>query len=208
MSLKSSRLDTRRASYGQQRDFRGLEKFAIQRRLRAAFVLMDKLAAEDRDLAVLELGCGYYGNNLRALKSAYPQAKFVGVDFSVDPDQPEGIELIRADLRTWAPKTKYDAVLSLAVAEHLSEPQAHFELISNCLRSFGLAGITTPAPVAHSMLSTFARLRIFDRAEIGDHRLYLTESGMRGMAAQADLEILEYKTFSLGFNQWMMMQKN
>lgn len=210
MSSKITRLESRTNSYGQQRSFRGLEKFAIQRRLRAAYSLMDQLVSEgkNKDLTVLELGCGFYGNNLRAMHQEFPQVKFVGVDVAVDDRSTQEIKLIRADLRTWKPNTIYNAVFSLAVAEHLVEPLAHFAMISKCLHKHGLAGITTPAPEAHRVLAFFAMLGIFDKREILDHQMYLTENGLRNLAVQTDMEVLEYKKFSLGFNQWMLLRKN
>lgn len=207
MSAKVSQIQQRHSSYGQQRNFRGLEKFAIERRLSRAHKLMDRLNSE-RQNAVLELGCGFFASNLNALSEKYPQISFTGVDIAVTEKPSEKIDLISADLRTWKPKASYDAVLSLAVIEHLTEPARHFSLISVCLRSGGLAGLTTPTPEAHRVLSLFAALGIFDKAEISDHKAYLTETGLRELASQNGLEVIEYEKFSLGFNQWLLLRKN
>jgi hypothetical protein len=91
--------------------------------------------------------------------------------------------------------------------EHLTEPQKHFALISRALAAGGLAGLTTPTPAADAVLSALSALRIFDRAEIADHKLYLAEAGLRLCAEQAGLDVVAYERFSLGMNQWMLLRK-
>ncbi|MEX2160747.1 MAG: class I SAM-dependent methyltransferase [Anaerolineales bacterium] len=200
---------TKRAhSYGEQRTFRGLENFAIRRRLLRARLFLDLLVVQNpgKQLHCLELGCGYWGRNLVALSRDYPGIEFSGVDLSVSKEA-SGFELIEADLTTWAPQKTYDGVLSLAVAEHLLDPQTHFALIAKCLLQGGLAGLTTPAPQAHFVLSTLARLGIFDREEISDHKLYLTRTGLEALANGAGFTVEQYREFSLWLNQWMLLRK-
>jgi trans-aconitate methyltransferase len=210
MMAKSLPAHNRQASYGQQRSFRGLERYAIARRLRAAQAPLAALVAEQpgRKLAVLELGCGYYGRNLQLLAEQFPHLQFTGVDLAVEKSSHKNIKLQRGDITTWKPKQTYDMVLSLAVAEHLSDPAAHFILIARSLRKGGRAVITTPTPQAHSVLSTLAALGIFDRAEIADHQLYLTEQGLRKMAVDAKLSVESYQSFSFGLNQSMQLRKS
>ncbi len=196
----------RPSSYGQQRGFVGLEKFAIGKRLERAKKLVGQAQEKVQQPEVLELGCGYFGLNLVELSREFPSTRFTGVDLSVHSD-PQGFSLIESDLSSWSPEKEYDCVLSLAVAEHLLDPAGHFGLIAKSLRSGGLAGITTPTPQADMVLSAFARLGIFDRDEIADHKLYLTETGLRKSVASAGLLLEEYTSFSLGFNQWLRVRK-
>ncbi len=198
----------RTKAYGEGRNFRGLEAFAIRGRLRLARELLGELVEkiETSNAEVLELGCGYWGRNLKALKEEFPTLQFTGVDLSVSSSEQE-IELVQADLSTWQPSKKYDVVLSLAVLEHLTEPHKHFELIANSLKLGGLAGLTSPAPQAHLILTTLGRLGIFDREEIRDHKVYYTETGLRLLATVAGLHVESYNTLSLGLNQWILMRK-
>lgn len=208
MMAKQISTAKRSHSYGQQRTFRGLEDFAIRRRLFRARSFLDLLVSENpgKELQCLELGCGFWGRNLAALSQGYPGVEFTGVDLSVTSET-HGFDLIEADLTTWIPKVTYDGVLSLAVIEHLLDPQAHFDLIAKCLRKDGLAGLTTPAPQGHFVLKKLARLGIFDRQEIKDHKLYLTQTGLKALADCAGLSVEQYQEFSMGMNQWMLLRK-
>lgn len=198
----------RKNSYGQNRRLVGLEDLAIRKRLERAQALLGRIRAEQpsKTLKVLELGCGYWGRNLAELSRSNPAVEFTGVDLSV-AEQADGFRLIEGDITSWAPKETYDVVLSLAVVEHLTEPQRHFNLMASALAAGGLAGLTTPSPAADALLSALSRSRIFDSEEISDHKLYLTEAGLRLCAQQAGLEVMEYERFSFGMNQWIVLRK-
>jgi hypothetical protein len=195
-------------SYGQERNFRGLEAFAIRQRVGKSRWLLDQLFADNpgRDLSVIELGCGYRATNLQALSTEFENVAFTGVDLSVNTNS-ASVELIQANLAEWKPNKRYDGVLSLAVAEHLLDPRRHFHLIADCLEKGGLAGLTTPTPQAHLLLAALSRLGVFDRDEIHDHKLYLTQTGIEGMASEAGLRVEGYSQFSLGMNQWTLLRK-
>jgi trans-aconitate methyltransferase len=199
----------RETSYGERRTFRGLEDFAIKRRLQAASQLIKTMATQDpgKNHKILELGCGFWGRNLVQLSKEFSHMNFTGVDLSVS-NEVHGIQLIEADIMTWEPAHEYDLVLSLAVVEHLLDPQKHFDLIATCLKKGGYAGLTTPSPQAHLALDILSRLGIFDRAEIMDHKLYITETGVRQLATRGGLTIEEIRSFLLGMNQWTLLRKN
>lgn len=209
MRVKESAVPDRDVSYGERRRIRGLEALAIRRRLKAARRLLDMLVNNNPNgkFDVLELDCGFWGQNLTILREDYVNLSFTGVDLSVSGDV-TGVQLLQADISNWKSSRKYDAVLSLAVVEHLSEPQQHFNLMADCVEKEGLVGLTTPSPRSHLTLQILARLGIFDHSEIEDHKLYLTETGIRNLAGNSNLSVEEFRTFSLGMNQWAMMRKN
>jgi len=209
MKAKDAPGSKREVSYGENRSFRGLEDFAIRRRLRPAQQMLKELSHQNpaKNFEVLELGCGFLGRNLTQLSKDYANIRFTGVDLSVSKDV-SGIQLIEDDISTWKPSHEYDAVLSLAVVEHLSNPQGHFDLIATCLKDDGLAGLTTPGPQAHLALDVLSRLGVFDRSEILDHKLYLTERGTRLLAKNSGLLVQEFRTFSLGMNQWILLRNS
>ena len=202
----------RNFSYGERRQFSAIERYAIGLRLQVVVDALARLegAAQGAALRVLELGCGYRANNLQYLQQRYPEMRFTGVDLTVDeafPPQP-GLTLLAADLNDWQPEQEYDCVLSLAVAEHLLDPQRHFQLIAESLRGGGVALVTSPTPPAHAVLSLLAWLNIFDQEEIQDHKLYLTREGLHALAEGAGLVVQAYRTFSLGMNQFAILARN
>lgn len=197
-------------AYGESRRFRGLEKFAIRLRLAAAVAAFDRQrrALAREDLTVLELGCGYHGENLAYLQARYPRASFLGVDLRVNPELSRGpVRLVPGSLDAWRPPGAFDLVLSLALAEHLVDLPRHFELIAEALAADGVAFLTSPQPQAHAVLWLLAAIGIFDRQEIADHRLYLTRAGLQSLADAAALELRDYRSFTLGMNQSVSLQK-
>jgi trans-aconitate methyltransferase len=206
--MMAGTLETRGKAYGQQRHFTGLEAFAIGLRLKKARQLLERVIADRGPLAsLLELGCGYWGSNLTHLAKEFPQVQFSGVDLAVSSEPSQNIQLSAANLEAWQPAQMYDAVLSLAVLEHLLDPKAHFALISACLKPGGLCALTTPTPPSHFVLSGLAKLGIFDAEEIRDHKSYYTERGLRSLAANADLVVEDYTQMSFGMNQSILLRK-
>jgi trans-aconitate methyltransferase len=204
--MAKSTLQNRNISYGEKRKFGGLEAIAIRRRLKQALDLLRDISIQAPTAYVLELGCGFWGSNLIAMEAVFPAMSFTGVDLSVSKDVSH-IELIEANVSSWTPNRQFDVVLSLAVVEHLPDPQHHFGLLADCVKDAGRIGLTTPTPQSHFVLKVLSRLGIFDRSEIDDHKSYLTESGIRTLADISRLTFEELYTFSFGLNQWALMRK-
>ena len=205
MMVKST-MQNRDISYGEQRKFGGLEAIAIRRRLKQAIHLLEGVAIQTPSANVLELGCGFWGSNLVTMKAIYPAMSFTGVDLSVSKDV-TSVQMIQGNVTSWVPNRQFDVVLSLAVVEHLPDPQNHFRLLADCVKDTGRIGLTTPTPQSHFMLKILSRLGIFDRSEIDDHKSYLTESGIQTLATISKLTVEEFYTFSFGLNQWALLRK-
>jgi trans-aconitate methyltransferase len=200
----------RARAYGESRRFRGLEKFAIRLRLEAAVAAFERQrrALAREDLSVLELGCGYNGDNLAYLQSCYPRASFLGVDLRVNPELSRGpVRLVAGNMDDWRPPGTFDLVLSLALAEHLVDLPRHFALVADGLAADGIALLTSPQPQAHAVLWMLAVIGVFDKKEIADHKLYLTRAGLQALADAAALELLDYRSFTLRMNQSVWLQK-
>lgn len=200
----------RAGAYGESRRFRGLEKFAIGLRLKAAVAAFEaqRRALGRDDLSVLEVGCGYNGDNLAYLQARYPRASFLGVDLRVNPELPSGpVRLVPGNMGDWRPPGTFDLVLSLALAEHLIDLPRHFQLISDSLAADGVALLTSPQPQAHAVLWLLSAIGIFDKKEIVDHKVYLTRTGLQALADAAALEVREYRSFTLLMNQSVTLQK-
>lgn len=127
----------RKPSYGEQRSFRGLEDFAIRRRLKMARKFVDLLRHEnpEKELQILELGCGFWERNPQMLSEDFAAVMFTGVDLKVTEEIRKGtIRLIAADITQWNIDQSYDGILSLAVLEHLLASAQHFALIASGLK--------------------------------------------------------------------------
>jgi trans-aconitate methyltransferase len=205
MMVKSS-LQNRDISYGEQRKFIGLEAIAIRRRLKPALHLLRDVSIQAPEANVLELGCGFWGRNLNAMKAIFPAMSFTGVDLSVSAEESK-VQLIQANVSSWVPNRQFDVALSLAVVEHLSDPQHHFGLLADCVKETGWIGLTTPTPQSHFVLRVLSRLGIFDKLEIDDHKSYLTRPGIQTLAGISKLTVEEFYTFSFGLNQWALLRK-
>lgn len=194
--------------YGQSREFSLLERIAIGRRLKPAEQVLRRIIAARSQPAVLEVGCGYAAANLRRFRRLLPRATYVGVDRRVDCGAVEGVELVQADLEHWTPPRTFDAVLSLAVAEHVLRPDRHLGLIRDCLAPGGQAVLTTPTPASHAVLGLLAAVGVFDRDAIADHKLYLTRAGLDAMARSNGLMIRQFQTMSAGMNQCCVLTRS
>jgi len=200
----------RARAYGESRRFRGLEKFAIGLRLKAAVAAFEqqRRALGREELSVLELGCGYNGDNLAYLQARYPRASFLGVDLRVNPELSRGpVRLVAGNMDDWRPPGTFDLVLSLALAEHLVDLPRHFELIADGLAADGVALLTSPQPQAHAVLWMLSLIGVFDKQEIADHKLYLTRAGLQTLADAAALELSDYRSFTMLMNQSVSLQK-
>jgi len=188
-------------AYGKSRRFRGIEAFAIRKRLKVAENVLRRQLLEKPNTSVLELGCGYYAANLQYLKTVFSSADFVGVDMDVDQSLTQhGFSLHKVDFERWHPQKTFDCVISLAVAEHMLNPLNHFKLIRTCLSENGIAIITTPTPASDIVLRLLASLRFFDKEAVSDHKLYLTYDGIKNMSQSADLELRDHRIISMGMN--------
>lgn len=201
--------EPRAFAYGQRRRFTWLERIAIGLRAKAAEQILDQLGERHTSFAVLELGCGFDANLIYHLKCRFPAAEFTGVDLKINPLAPPmgGIELLEADLTKWQPSHQFDCVISLAVIEHLSQPEAHFDLIARSLAENGIALLTTPTPLAHQALWLLCVLGQFDNEEIRDHKLYLTKEGIEYLAKAVGLQVTDYQIISFGMNHRVLLRK-
>mgnify|MGYP001189175524 CR=1 FL=1 len=200
----------RNCSYGQTRNFCALEKYAIKLRLRNAINYIDYFTKSyKKNISIIELGCGYSGNNLLAIKKKNPDSSCTGIDLFINPElkSNEKMNFIEADINKWKPEKTYDCVLSLAVIEHLTDLQGHFNLISDCLSPNGIAIISTPLPHAHIIIWLLSLIKIGNE-EYNDHKLYLTKAGIESLAKISNLKILKHETVSIGFNRIYLMIKN
>jgi SAM-dependent methyltransferase len=91
--------------------------------------------------SVLDAGCGR-GDFLRHLRKRRPDLSLTGIDVSPNEDI-DGIKFIEGDFQAYPFKEQYDAVVSLAVIEHLSDVRAFARRVAELTRPDGVIVIST-----------------------------------------------------------------
>jgi len=153
--------------------------------------LFDRIAdALPHGASVLDVGCGR-GDFLRYLRSIRPDLILAGVDLS-ENQAAEGINFYRGDFLATNFGRKFDAVVSLAVIEHISNIQAFAHRIrdltapggnvvvmtlneSSILYALAKAGKNVGVPLAFNRLYSRHHLHHFTRRSL---RILLERSGL------------------------------
>ena len=172
------------------------------------------LAAVPSSAAVVaDLGSGHDYRLLRYLCDVGKITRGVAVDITLEHGNPTPcVQLIEGDLGKplQIPSESADVVLSVAVLEHLDDPQLHLREAHRVLRPLGRLLLTSPSPRSQPLLEFLAfRLHIIDEHEIRDHRRYYGEADIRRLLADAgfDSTSIRYRRFLFGLNQFCSVMK-
>jgi 2-polyprenyl-3-methyl-5-hydroxy-6-metoxy-1,4-benzoquinol methylase len=183
-----------------------IDKLTIRARLKHAHRTI-QLALRNRGnykLKVIEVGCGFDGKNLISLADEFPNVLFEGFDLEVNENfNHPRISLTRADLNTaMLADQRADIILSLAVIEHLHNPLQHLSLLRSLCKDQAVIVFTTPAPQLHPLWSFLRNNRLIHEDQ--HHISYLTKEGIFEFARMANLQILEFRPFQMGLNQFAL----
>ncbi len=101
-----------------------------------------------------------------------------------------------------------DTIISLAVVEHIhvEDVYAVFRRFKKMLRSDGHIFLTTPTPASKPVLEFLARIGLLDKENIEEHKHYWTRHDLNELAVKTGFEMVRYRKFQLGFNQWALMK--
>ncbi len=152
--------------------------------------------------SLLDLGCNR-GDLARELRRRGWRGEYVGVDVSQDSaadvihDLEQPLDLGRT----------FDAVVSLAVVEHLHDGRPLFVSAANHLTDQGRFLLTTPTPASKPVLETLAFLRIVNRDHIRDHKHYWTRAELEAAGRAAGLQLEHWHSFELGMNQLALFRR-
>lgn len=163
---------------------------------------------------IADLGAGYDARLLRGLLNQYKNLQGVAFDFAFDEKlSTEGhLQLVLGDLNTVLAKesASVDVCISLAVLEHLDEPQLFLSEIYRILAKGGRCVLTTPGPTSKPLLEFLAyKLKIIDATEIRDHKNYFSSKDLERMFQTAgfDPSKIHAKTFLFGMNNVVVADK-
>jgi len=136
------------------------------------------------------VGCDRWDEVLDRNRQRFPGVRFVAWDVAVS-DAP-------AEIRAAGP---FDAVLLLALLEHLADPAAALRRAASLLAPDGRVVATTPHPLGRALLETGAALGLLSRHAAEEHERLLSRADLEAAGASAGLRLAAYRRFLLGLNQ-------
>jgi 2-polyprenyl-3-methyl-5-hydroxy-6-metoxy-1,4-benzoquinol methylase len=152
---------------------------------------------------VLDYGCG-----VGKLAQFWGASHYCGVDRDI-----ESISLaarLNPGYRfvTVLPSGEYfDAIVLLAVIEHVREPSELLERLRDMLTPEGLIILTTPHPAFEWLHSIGANIGLFSSEAADEHETLLDFSKMCEVASHARLKFVDYRRFLGGVNQIFVFSK-
>jgi SAM-dependent methyltransferase len=180
-----------------------LEKFLSRLRFRKILPLIPPNAK------VLDLGCGYNADLLRAIEDRIFFA--VGIDLKVNKNfRSNKIKLLEHDLNRPLPfqENTFDVVTSLANLEHLERPERVLREIKRVLRPGGRLFLTTPSIYAKPVLEFLSfDLGWLSEQEILDHKHYFNRKRLERHCQSVGFQNWHHRYFQLGMNNFLMAVK-
>jgi 2-polyprenyl-3-methyl-5-hydroxy-6-metoxy-1,4-benzoquinol methylase len=144
--------------------------------------------------SVLDVGCGR-GDFLRWLHDAEPAWELTGIDLSANAPH-AGITLLQGDVMNQLLSRRYDAVVNLAVIEHVADVRRFTGVLRSCCRPGGLIVIMTinDRSVLYSMARVARRAQApaaFDRLYERHHLNHFNVRSLRRLVESQGLTVVE-----------------
>jgi SAM-dependent methyltransferase len=99
------------------------------------------------------------------------------------------------------PEGSADLVVSLAILEHLTDPEHHVREAYRLLGRGRKIVLTTPSPYGKPVLELMAyRLKVIDEAEIRDHKYYYSKREIEELLTRAGFRSVKVRHFLFGLN--------
>jgi 2-polyprenyl-3-methyl-5-hydroxy-6-metoxy-1,4-benzoquinol methylase len=142
--------------------------------------------------SVLDVGCGR-GDFLKYLRRTRPDLKLTGIDLSLNSPVP-GIHFLQGDFLTTPIGGHFDAVVSLAVIEHVVDVQAFVIRLKQLTKPGGRVTVMTlnESSLVFALARTGKRLGIslaFDRLYSRHHLHHFTRNSLRALMQEYGFEI-------------------
>lgn len=160
----------------------------------ALFDRIERHLAEREVDSVIDLGCGR-ADFLLHLRASHPEWRLAGIE-QTPFDPPAGVEVITGDLLTAPVDQKFDAVVSLAVIEHVEDPIELLRRAVDLCRPGGVIVIMTLND--RSVLYATSRVMRaagvpgpFDQLYSRHHLHHFNKTSLETAARTAGLEVLD-----------------
>lgn len=159
---------------------------------------------------VLDIGCG----NAVILQAHHNNIdRYVGVEFS-----PARVSLLAKrfpdadftsrdlDRQSLDLNERFDAILLIAVIEHIWNQKFLFEQLIDLLAPSGKIIITTPTPFGNDVIHPIgAAMGIFAQSAVDDHIVVYNRRRFRNLAREFNLRLLKYAQFQFFSNQLVVL---
>ena len=160
--------------------------------------------------SVLDLGCG-----LCELTEKIPTSvEYVGVErdaymFDRATKLFPQRRFIQADVEdgSFDPQVRVDAVILLAVWEHLHTPLRLLERVPQWLQPGGVFILTTPAPAAHKILDAGAAIGLLSKHADEEHERLWSIAEIETAAAKEGWRLKAGRRFLFGLNQLIVLER-
>lgn len=162
---------------------------------------------------IIDEGCGFHAPLLKWLLKNYKIKQAIGIDLSVEQNSyTEKLHYLKADLNQPInlPDSLADYIISLAVLEHLENPQTNLQEIYRLLKYGGKLILTTPTPLAKPVLEFLSyKLNLINQEEVRDHKNYFNEEKLKDLLMTAGFksERIMLKKFLLNINNLVIAEK-
>jgi 2-polyprenyl-3-methyl-5-hydroxy-6-metoxy-1,4-benzoquinol methylase len=161
---------------------------------------------------VLDVGCG----RARLLAHLDRAATYVGIDLLADVIAEARVAYPQHDFRAGdiedgalpLGEEPFDAIVLLAVIEHLSSPVSTLRRLASLLSPAGIVVITTPHPRAEPLHELGARLGLFSREASEEHTGLFDRGSLQDLASACELRITRSRRFQLGLNQLFLLARS
>jgi len=159
---------------------------------------------------VADTGCGYNYMFLQSIKDKIKM--WYAVDLSLKESDNDKIKTIISDLNEGMllPDDSLDIVTSMAIIEHLSNPDQYIKECFRILKKWWFMIITTPSPLAKPVLEFMTyKLWLWSKEEIQDHKKYYDKRSLLTILSNNWflLKNTKHKYFQFWMNNIVIVKK-
>ncbi len=168
-------------------------------------------AADFHDKIVADTGCGFNYRFLRSVETMIQ--KGYAVDMSLDTKYTSNtLELVISNLNEsiGLDNESVDIVSSMAILEHLDNPEQYLREVYRILRPGGVLVMTIPSVWAKPVLEFMAyTLKIISEEEIRDHKTYYEKKSLFEILEKTGFkkENIKHSYFQFGMNNFVRVTK-
>lgn len=152
---------------------------------------------------VLDYGCGS-----GALADVVDADRYVGYDIdTMSINQARQLHPAHQFTLDKPREESFDTVASLAVIEHMRQPDVFVRRLAGLCKHSGHIVLTTPNPLLDPAHHLGAKLGLFSHDASEEHVSLLDRKALAELANSTGLSVICYARFLLGANQLLVLQK-